>query len=297
MGKIIDGVLLYISLTAIFLSFMNALWAFFLSISVTDSKNFVLVSILMVLFYMILPISLLILKREKFQFSFYPSLMGIIFGLANVIFLSILNYSNSAVIYAMISPTILIFILFDFILNRNYLNSSSKKTIFIGGTIIAIGFLILSFSGITNYIISVYDIIISLILLFLYGFGGFLQVEVGIRTKNIVGSMLNIGLFEMLPMFLFLPFVNTPFDFSGLIFAALAGIVLSFGLYIGFYGLNVIQKSIKKMKYSFIFYILSESETVILTIIYEIFVRRLAFDTIFSILLIALAIWYVSAKM
>ncbi len=286
----------FIVLVGLTMSLANAVWAFLLSISESQNGNFTLVAVTMALGF--LPLSFLLYARDRSRstLSKYAILTGVFFGLANAMLMSIFSYKDSAIIYSLISPTVLVFITLQVFVNRKKISRSGILKLSVGGAAATLGFVSLSFSGLNTSLVSEYDIFLSIILIALYGTAGFLLTETGLKSKNIGGPMLTIGVFEIITMLFFLPFSGLKFSTTGLGYAFLAGMIVSAGVIISFLGYRSLQGSRRAMSYSSIIYILSESETLILVLLYMLFVGRLDIYVIASVLLIAAAIWYLSKE-
>lgn len=288
--------LLFIVTVGLILSLTNAIWAFLLSISESINGNFFVVAFFMALGLFILPLFLLIIKRERFRFAALPAITGIVFGIANGVLLSIFTYKDSVVVYSFISPTVIVFILLELLVNKARINKTTKLKLIFGGALAAIGFLSLSFLGLNVSLVNLYDVAISVFLIVLYGTAGFLLTETGLRSKSTLNPATNIGLFELLAMLLFLPFGYRSLSFNGVDLALLAGIIVSIGVMISFSGYASVRKGKNAVPYSSIIYILSEMETLFLLVFYSVFVGRLNAYIILSIILITAAVWYLSRE-
>ena len=288
--------LFFVIIVGLILSLTNAIWAFLLSISESANGNFFVVAFFMALGLFILPLFLLIIKKERFKFAALPAATGVVFGIANAILLSIFTYKDSVVVYSFISPTIIVFILLELIVNKARINKTTKLKLIFGGALAAIGFLSLSLFGLNGSLINPYDLAISVFLIVLYGAAGFLLTETGLRSKSTLNPVANIGLFELVAMLLFLPFGYSNLSFNGVDLAVLAGIVVSIGVMISFSGYSSVRGGENALPYSSIIYILSEMETLLLLVFYSIFVGRLSVYVILSIVLITASVWYLSKE-
>lgn len=288
--------LFFIIFAGLALSLTDAIWAFLMSIAESQNGNFALVAVTMA--SGILPLSLLLYARnhKKAGLSGYAVLTGIFFGAANAILISIFSYKDSAVIYSLISPTVLVFIVLQVMINRKIIRRSRLLKLAAGGIVATLGFVSLSFSGLNTSLITAYDVFLSVILIILYGTGGFLMTETGLKSRNTGNSMLTIGVFEVITMLFFLPFSGSKFSYIGLPYAFIAGLIISVGVAVSFLGYLSLQGNKKALPYSSIIYILSESNTLILVLFYTLFVGRLNAYIILSVLLIAAAIWYLSKE-
>ncbi len=288
--------LLFVIFVGLSLSIANALWAFLLSIAESLNGNFALVAIFMAFGLIPVVIPIMLLKKERFHFNKYAALTGILYGVSNAILLSIFSYKNSAVIYSLISPTIIVFILFEIIINRSKLKKRNAIKLFFGGCVAGIGFIVLSFSGLNLSLMNSYDIAISLLLIFLYGAAGFFFTQTGLKSRDSYNAITNIGLFEALSIAFFLPFSPHIFSFNGIPISFLAGIVVSIGVIISFFGYHQISHEKHAISYSSIIYILSEMETLFLLLFYSIFVGELNTMVILSIFIISISVWYLSKE-
>ncbi len=111
--------ILIVVLVGLIMSLGNAVWAFLLSISETLNGNFALVSLFISLGLLPLVFFMLLTKREKIGFDAYAAFTGVLYGISNIVLLSIFSYRNSAVVYSLISPTVLVFIVLEVIVNRS----------------------------------------------------------------------------------------------------------------------------------------------------------------------------------
>ncbi len=286
----------FIILVGLSLSLASAIWAFLLSIAESQNGNFALVAITMALG--LLPLSLVLYARNRrnLRLSRYAVLTGIFFGLANGVLMSIFSYRDSAIIYSLISPTVLVFIILQILVNRKTISRGGVSRLAAGGAAATVGFVSLAFSSLNTTLISGYDIFLSIILIVLYGAAGFFLMETGLKSKNTGGSMLIIGVSDIITMLLFLPFSGLKFSYIGLPYSFLAGVIVSAGIAVSFLGYTSLQGSKKALPYSSIIYILSESDTLILVLFYTLFVGRLNLYIIASVLLISAAIWYLSKE-
>ena len=287
---------LFVVLIGFLLSFTNAVWAFLLSIAENANGNFVLVGLVMTLGLLPLPIALFTLKGEKFSFSAYPVLTGIFFGLANAILLSIFTYRNSAIIYSLISPTVIVFMIANVLVNNSKIRRGHASKLFLGASVAGLGFFMLSISSLQISLISGYDVAVSTVLVVLYGIASFLLTQTGLKSKSDYSAIMVIGAFSMVTILAFLPFRPGPFLPAGLPAAFAAGFIVSMGVVGSSAGYRTLQKSRHAVSYSSIMYILSEMETLLLLIFYSIFVGRLNFYVIGSVVLITIAIWYLSKE-
>ena len=286
----------FIIATGLFLSITNAVWAFLLSIAKTANGDFAVVALIMVLGQVPIAAIVVLLRKERVVFSFYPVVTGVLYGLANVLLLSIFSFRNSAVVYSLISPTIIVFIIAEIFINRKKIIKRNVKNLAVGGGIAGIGFFVLSLSGLNLSIITPYDIFLSIILIVLYGLAGFFFTQTGLKSGKTYFPIIVIDIFEIVTILPFLLFYRFQIPINGLTIAFLAGLVVSVGIIISFVGYGTLEKSRKAIPYSSVMYILSEMETLFLLLFYSIFVRILNLYIIGSILLIILAIWYLSKE-
>ena len=286
----------FIVIVGILSSMANALWGILISIAVTRNGNFALTSEAMMVGLLIVPLLIVLYNRAKPNLSFYPIMAGIFFGISNALLLSIFNYQNSAIIYSLIAPTIIVFVAIQVIVKKKRIPEKSLIGLVFGGVVAGAGFILLSVANINLYAISAYDILLSLLLILLYGISGFLLTETGLRSKDTSTSLLTVDIFEGIAILPFMLFSAHVYVFSGLTYALLAGIIVALGTYASFAGFRTLQKSSNMVSYSSIIYILTESDILFLALIYEIFVHALSVYTIFGILLIAGSIWYMSKK-
>lgn len=286
----------FIVIVGILSSMANALWGILLSIAVTRNGNFALTSEAMMVGLLIVPLLIVLYNRAKPNLSFYPIMAGIFFGISNALLLSIFNYQNSAIIYSLIAPTIIVFVAIQVIVKKKRIPEKSLIGLVFGGVVAGAGFILLSVANINIYAISAYDILLSLLLILLYGISGFLLTETGLRSNDTSTSLLTVDIFEGIAILPFMLFSAHVYVFSGLTYALLAGIIVALGTYASFAGFRTLQKSSNMVSYSSIIYILTESDILFLALIYEIFVHALSVYTIFGILLIAGSIWYMSKK-
>ncbi|MGC8533866.1 MAG: hypothetical protein ACP5MV_04560 [Candidatus Parvarchaeum sp.] len=288
--------LAFVSLVGIFLSITNALWAFLLSIAETENKNFAVVALFMAFGLFVIPMGMFLLKRQRFYLNYYAIATGIAFGIGNAVLMSIFSYKNSAIIYSLIAPTIIVFVVMDILVNKARIKKGNAVKFLFGGVIATIGFTLLALNGLNLSLITLYDVLISIFLIVVYGIAGFLLTQTGLKSKANYSSITTIAVFEIIAIAAFLPFSLSPFSLNGLSFSFIAGLVVSIGVMISFFGYNSLQKSSHAISYSSIMYILSEMETVFLVIFYSIFVGRLSVFVLFSIILIVAAIWYLSKE-
>ena len=288
--------LAFIIFIGILLSIINALWAFLLSIAETENGNFVVVSLSMALGFLIIPLSLFLFKHKRLYLNYYAIATGIAFGVANAVLISIFSYRDSVVVYSLITPTIIIFVLMDMLINKTKIKKRNAIKFLFGGIIATIGFVLLAFNSLNLSLITTYDVVIAIFLIVIYGMASFLLTQTGLKSKSNYSSITTIAIFEIITMLLFIPFSGYRFSFAGLQFSFIAGLIVSIGMIIGFLGYNSIQKSSHAIAYSSIMYILSEMETVFLVIFYSIFVERLSVFAFFSIMLIIIAVWYLSKE-
>ncbi len=286
----------FIVFVGIFSSIANALWGILLSIAVTINGNFALTAEVMVAGLVIVPLVIALYNRVKPDLSFYPIMAGIFFGISNALLLSIFNYQNSAIIYSLIAPSIIAFIAMQVIVKKKRISEKSLIRLIFGGIAASAGFILLSAANINLYAISTYDILLSLLLILLYGISGFLFTETGLRSKETSSPLLTVDIFEGIAILPFMLFSAHIYVFSGLTYALFAGIIVALGTYASFAGFRTLQKSSNIVSYSSIIYILTDSDILFLALIYEIFVHALSVYTLFGILLIACSIWYMSKE-
>jgi len=246
--------------------------------------------------FLLIPLSLFLFKKQKLYLNYYAIATGIAFGIANAVLMSIFSYKDSAIIYSLIAPTIIVFVLMDILVNKAKIKKGNTVKFLLGGIIATIGFVLLAFNGLNLSLITTYDVIISVFLIVVYGIAGFLLTQTGLKSKSNYSSITTIAVFELVTMLAFIPFSGYRFSFTGLQFSFIAGLIVSIGVIISFLGYNSLQKSSHAIAYSSIMYILSEMETIFLVIIYSVFVGRLSIFTFFSILLIVAAVWYLSKE-
>ncbi|MCL5009761.1 MAG: hypothetical protein M1433_02165 [Candidatus Parvarchaeota archaeon] len=286
----------FIVFAGLSLSLANAVWAFLLSIAESKNGNPLVTGITMAIGLMPMGLILMYLNKEKFDFSVYPILTGVFFGASNILLLSIFNYKDSAIIYSLIAPTIIVFVIMQVLVNRRSMDGKEAIKLVIGGAMAGTGFILLSLSGLDVSIISFHDILISLVLIISYGIAGFLLTETGLKSRNTGSSMLTVAIAEIAAMLLFYPFYAAKFSYVGVQYSFLAGFIVSFGIAFSFVGYKTLSKSKKAISYSSILYILSEMETLFLVVIYSIFVGSLTLATVASIALIAVSVWYLSME-
>lgn len=288
--------LAFVSLIGILLSIINALWAFLLSIAETENENFAVVSLSMALGFLIIPLSLFLFKRQRLYLNYYAIATGIAFGIANAVLMSIFSYRDSAIIYSLIAPTVIVFVLMDILVNKARIKKGNAIKFLSGGIIATIGFVLLAFNGLNLSLITTYDVVIAIFLIVVYGIAGFLLTQTGLKSRSNYSSITTIAAFEVVTMLLFIPFSGYRFSFAGLQFSFIAGLIVSIGVIISFFGYSSLQKSSHAIAYSSIMYILSEMETIFLVVFYSIFVGRLSIFAFFSIILIVAAVWYLSKE-
>ncbi len=288
--------ILIVVLVGLIMSLGNAVWAFLLSISETLNGNFALVSLFISLGLLPLVFFMLLTKREKIEFDAYAAFTGVLYGISNIVLLSIFSYRNSAVVYSLISPTVLVFIVLEVIVNRSKIKKENRLKLLAGGGLAGFGFILLSLNGLNFSLINTYDIAISVILIVLYGAAGFFYTQTGLRTKRKYNSILNITAFEIFTSMFFLSFYHSTLHVSGLPIAFLAGLVVSIGVVISFIEYGHIKEGAHAISYSSIIYVLSEMETLFLLLFYSIFVGILNPFVIVSVLIIAAAVWYLSRE-
>ena len=288
--------LAFISLVGIFLSITNALWAFLLSIAETENKNFAVVALFMAFGFLVMPLAILLLKRQRFYLNYYAIATGIAFGVANAVLMSIFSYKDSAIIYSLIAPTIIVFVVMDILINKARIKKGNAIKFLFGGIIATTGFTLLAFNGLNLSLITLYDVVVSAFLIVVYGIAGFLLTQTGLKSKASYSSITTIAVFEIITIAAFLPFSGDRLSLNGLPLSFIAGLIVSTGVIVSFLGYNSLQKSIHAIAYSSIMYILSEMETIFLVVFYSIFVGRLSIFVLFSIILIVSAIWYLSKE-
>lgn len=288
--------LAFVSLIGVFLSITNASWAFLLSIAETENKNFAVVALFMAFGFLVMPLAILLLKRQRFCFNYYAIATGIAFGIANAVLMSIFSYRDSAIIYSLIAPTIIVFAVMEILINKANIKRGNAVKFLFGGIIATIGFALLALNGLNLSLITPYDVIVSVFLIVVYGIAGFLLTQTGLKSKANYSSITAIAVFEIITIAAFLPFSVSRFSLNGLPLSFTAGFIVSTGAIISFLGYNSLQKSSHAIAYSSIMYILSEMETIFLVLFYSIFVGRLSFFVLFSIILIVSAIWYLSKE-
>ncbi len=288
--------LAFVSLVGIFLSITNALWAFLLSIAETENRNFAVVALFMAFGFLAMPLLIFFFKRQKFYLNYYAIATGVAFGIANAVLMSIFSYRNSAIVYSLIAPTIIVFVVMDILINKARMKKGNAVKFLFGGMVATVGFTLLAFNGLNLSLITFYDVIISVFLIVVYGIAGFLLTQTGLKSKANYSSIMTIAVFEIIAIAAFLPFSGNRFSLNGLPLSFIAGFIVSIGVMISFLGYNSLQKSIHAIAYSSIMYILSEMETIFLVLFYSIFVGKLSFFVLFSIILIVAAIWYLSKE-
>lgn len=288
--------LLFIVFIGLFLSIVNAIWAFLLSIAETANGNFAFTALFMAFGLIPIPLALTLINGDKIKLSVYAILTGLTFGIANAILLSIFTYKDSAIIYSLISPTIIIFILLEVIVNRKKVKRENRLKLIFGGVLAGLGVILLSFSGLNISLISPYDVAVSLILIFIYGLAGFLMTQTGLESNGKFSPIMIIGIFEVIAILFFLPVSWHNFSPNGLDIAFLAGLIVSIGVILSFLGYNSISSTKKAIPYSSIIYVLSEMETVFVLLFYSIFVMVLNFYAVGSIILIVVSVWYLSRE-
>ena len=288
--------LVFVSVIGIFLAITNAAWAFLLSIAETDNKNFAVVALFMAFGFLVIPAAILLFKHQRFYLDYYAIATGIAFGIANAVLMSIFSYKDSAIIYSLIAPTIIVFVVMNILINKVGIKKGNAVKFLFGGIVATIGFTLLAFNGLNLSLITFYDVVISVFLIVVYGIAGFLLTQTGLKSNSNYSNITTIAVFEIITIFAFIPFSGNRFSLNGLQFSFIAGLIVSIGGIISFLGYNSLQKSSHAIAYSSIMYILSEMETIFLVVFYSIFVGRLSFFVLFSIILIVAAIWYLSKE-
>ncbi len=286
----------FIVIVGILVSIANAIWGMLLSIAVTRNGNFALTAEAMTVGLIVVPLLVVLYKRAKLNLSFYPIMAGIFYGVSNALLLSIFNYQNSAIIYSLVAPTIVVFIAMQIIVKKQKIPRKSLVRLVLGGIAAGAGFILISVANINLYTISTYDILLSLLLILLYGVSGFLFAETGLRSRETSPSLLTMDIFEGVAILPFMFFSAHVYVFSGLSYALLAGVIVALGTYASFAVFRTLQNSSKTISYSSILYILADSDILFLALLYEIFVHALSVYTIFGILFIAISIWYMSKE-
>ena len=174
--------LAFISLAGIFLSITNALWAFFLSIAETKNGNFAAVALSMAIGLLIIPAVIFFVKRQRFYIDYYAIATGIAFGIANAVLMSIFSYRDSAIVYSLTAPTVIVFIVMDILVNKSRIKKGNAVKFLAGGLVATLGFALLALNGLNLSLITLYDVFISIFLILIYGIAGFLLTQTGLNS-------------------------------------------------------------------------------------------------------------------
>ncbi len=286
-------------LIAIFSSLVYALWTILSSI-LMSFENVSVIPILLVVMSSGAFFSFLLtflqggFKTYKGKDIRFPIITGILYGFGNIILYSILGNNRLPLVSALLYSNIIIFsILVSF--------SSGKKPnvkYFIGTIISVIGLTLLEIhSNFNNFNLNFQIIVLSIIMIFFYGFASFFQYE-STKTKiNFGENMFFIFIFEIVVMFPFLLikiqtswFGNTGFQLIEI--AIVTGFILFLALFLDLKSYSFVNKLAPK--YINIVNILTNIELVWIVIYSYLFLHLPTPPAIYDFVIIIIGIIIIS---
>lgn len=273
----------------------DAIWATLLSFGVNPS-NFVSSYIVMLTFAIIFVLFIVLASRKSVERpTNYQMMTGILYGIGNIIFLSVINAKGLIEIYSFLYISALVFVIIQIIYNKKRLRASTAAKFFMAALVAIAGLtgLFLSSNTINFGFIGGYGILLGVAMVFLYGVAPFFFSLEGTKTKNLGSSI-----FWVLVSELFVGLVLFPFGHYGAINLPIISVA---GLLLGFFGsLQLLGYMFSKYGgrksaiYSTIETILMNSDIILLTLIYIIVIGRVSLYQILSIAALFLGVFYVS---
>jgi len=234
--------------------------------------------------------SYFILKIKKYK-VFLPTkstiATAILFSLSIILYLYFMSSKNIIILQAIVSFSIIVFVLIHTIRHKDIIDSSAIKFLIIGMVFVTGSlFLFYNFSSVFR---SLSFLIISIIIMLLFGFSSYMMSHKIKHTRNKFNFLLWVSLVAMImsSFSLFLNFQNS-ISQHDIIYSAFAGIFFFIFLFSLIEGYDKIKEYGGKSRFSktIIVSILSETDILFISLFYAIFIGTINLYVILGAILL-----------
>lgn len=283
------------SILGIGVGLCEAAWATLLAVGV-NSSNFIIAFLVMMIFTAFsVPVMLRFTHKKLGKPRKIAVIIGLLYGTGNLILMSIINSGNLVELYSFLYISTVVFVVFQILYHRTNIRARTAIKFIIGAVVSVFGLtgLLLSSNSLNLSFLSGYGLLTCIVLILLYGAATFLFSLEGEKTKNIGNSAFWIIIPEILLGIILLPFGHT--GHINFFLIAVIGILLGIFANAQFIGYDLSRYGGKKeMTYSIIETILINSDIILLSLIYIVFIGHISLYQALSLALIFLGVFYVS---
>lgn len=282
---------------AIFSSLLSGAF-FIISLKGLEISNGIVFFTILSIFEFIIMGFYILIKNDKIILPHKRYILNSFFySVATILFFTIINKTNIIILSEIITLNILIFISFQLLHHKNVVNKKMILKLIIGGVIVIVAILVIY--GFNKTSLNEDIIIIAIIVTLFYSISNYLFSHDSKHSHNKTNFIFWLIFFQVLIGLTITTIfnMNVKLNMNVIIYSLLAGVFLFLSTIIMIYSYHRIKNfsNVSRLIGTSILFILGETSTIFISLLYGIFIGSLNIYIIISIILLIVAIYIISS--